>query len=305
MTRLYRALLLLACACAADAAALSKDDAIKQFNDANRAYDAGEAASKHPHDAAAHFRRAAQQYEAILDAGYHNAQVFFNLGNTYYRLGQKGEAIVNYLRAQRLMPRDAAIAENLRQVTRLVEDKSAGDRVPELVTLTFLWYFYLNFDELLAATLVAYGVLTVLLLLWIFSRRSWLKHLCAWTGLVVAVLVVSLGVKWHRHVATDRAVVTAKESTVRYGSGAQYKVRFTVHEGAQLVVRDKRRDEDGRPWVKGTFLVDVKAQDGNETASAELRSGWVPAESVATLSWPSRAATPEPRAKAKAGGGAT
>ena len=284
-------------ACPLHAVGLTKDDAILRFTDANRAYEAGEAAAaeKKGSDAAARFDQAAREYEAILDRGYHNGQIFFNLANTYYRLGKTGKAIANYRRAQRLLPRDDAIAANLRQASRLIEDKASEGAPPELLTLAFFWYFYLNFDELLSATLAAYGLLALLLLACIFSRRSWLKHLSIWAGVAFGVLAISLAVKCRQDILVQRGVVTAEAATVRYGNGAHYSVKFSVHEGAELIVRDERRDDDGRLWVNATFLVDVKAQGGNEAASAERRTGWAPADAVEKLSWPPRAAPkPEP-----------
>ncbi len=269
------------------AAGLTTDEAIKRFKDANDLYDQGEAAAaaQKPAQARKLFQQAVAQYEAILDAGHHNGQIFFNLGNAYYRLGKIGKAIANYLRAQRLMPRSASVEENLRQALRLAEDKTATRRVPELVSVMFFWYFLLNFDELLVATLVAYTVLAGLLLIMIFKRRVWLKHMSLWCGVIFAVLAVSLAAKFQRDVLTQRGVVTAKEVTVRYGNGAHYTVKFTVHEGAQCVLLDEQPDGDGRPWLKATFLVEMRKTGEDEAAPAEQRTGWVPASAVETLAW--------------------
>ena len=69
--------------------------------DANRSYERGE------------FAEAAQQYEALIGLGYLDAAVYFNLGNAYLESGDLGRAVLSYLRAEELSPRDPDILANL------------------------------------------------------------------------------------------------------------------------------------------------------------------------------------------------
>ena len=59
------------------------------------------------------FAEAAQQYEALIGLGYQDAAVYYNLGNAYMEDGDLGRAILNYLRAEELSPRDPDIMANL------------------------------------------------------------------------------------------------------------------------------------------------------------------------------------------------
>jgi tetratricopeptide (TPR) repeat protein len=77
-------------------------DAGSAFEQANAAFASG------------NNRAALVQYEAILAHEGSSAPVLFNLGNAWYRVGQFGEAILNYERAQVLAPRDISITANLR-----------------------------------------------------------------------------------------------------------------------------------------------------------------------------------------------
>ena len=77
-------------------------DAMQQtFIQANKAYDSGDYAS------------AVELYNTIVDAGYANWQVYYNLGNCHYRLDETGLSIANYRRAQRLAPNKSVIKDNL------------------------------------------------------------------------------------------------------------------------------------------------------------------------------------------------
>ena len=69
--------------------------------DANLRYERGE------------FGEAIQQYEALIDLGYKDPTVHYNLGNAHLEGGDLGRAILNYLRAEELSPRDPDIQANL------------------------------------------------------------------------------------------------------------------------------------------------------------------------------------------------
>ncbi len=296
--RLHSLLCLLACAAAARGGPrLTRDEAIKRFTEANRLYEAGETAASQKHTALARrrFQEALRAYEALVAAGCRNGQLFFNLGDAYYRLGRIGKAIVNYRRAQRLLPRSAAVEENLRLARRKLEDKPLPLDAPELARLAAFWYFYLTLDELLVALLAAYGVLMALLFALVFSRRPWLKPLALGWAAVVLALAVSFAVKFKSEALTRRGVVVAESAAVRYGDGTHYSVKFTVHEGAELVVLDERRAEDGRRWIKGEFLVEVKQADQDEAASREQRIGWTPADAVEEINLPAARGKPKRR----------
>lgn len=72
---------------------------------------------------------AAAFYEAIVDKGYISGRLFYNLGNAYFKAGELGRAVLNYNRAQKLMPYDKDVTYNLAVANGYVKDKI--DTVPE------------------------------------------------------------------------------------------------------------------------------------------------------------------------------
>ena len=64
--------------------------------------------------AAGHFDNAIADYEEAANAGGWSANVFYDLGNAYYRNGNFGRAILNYRRALALDPHHPEAAANLR-----------------------------------------------------------------------------------------------------------------------------------------------------------------------------------------------
>ena len=101
----------------------SADEAAQTFEQANQLY----LQAKYP-DAIA-------QYEKILQSGFESGELYFNLGNAYYKSGSIQKAILNYERARQLLPRDEDVQFNLQLANLQVVDKI--DAVPRL--FVFRW----------------------------------------------------------------------------------------------------------------------------------------------------------------------
>jgi len=69
------------------------------------------------------FRDAAVKYEKILQDEGFSAELYYNLGNAYYKSNEIGLAILNYERALRLNPMFADAKHNLEFVNQRVIDK--------------------------------------------------------------------------------------------------------------------------------------------------------------------------------------
>lgn len=69
------------------------------------------------------FQAAADTYESLIQKGFNNGYLYYNLGNTYVRMGKFGPAILNYVRAQKLIPRDENLQANLSFAIQQTSDK--------------------------------------------------------------------------------------------------------------------------------------------------------------------------------------
>ena len=59
------------------------------------------------------YAEATRAYEHLLAAGHRSGNLYFNLGNAYFKQGRLGRAILNYERARRVAPGDTDIEANL------------------------------------------------------------------------------------------------------------------------------------------------------------------------------------------------
>ena len=94
----------------------ARADQNSAFAQANQEYSAG------------HFQAAVDGYQNLVSAGQRSATLFYDLGNAWFRLGNFGEAILNYERALALDPHHPEAAANLllvRDEARALELKRA------------------------------------------------------------------------------------------------------------------------------------------------------------------------------------
>ena len=80
------------------------------FNRATDAYNEG------------NYQQAIEVYNQILDKGEHSAALYFNLGNSYYKLNQIAPSIYYYEKALLLSPNDPEIKTNLSYAQNMTLD---------------------------------------------------------------------------------------------------------------------------------------------------------------------------------------
>tara|TARA_B100001250_G_scaffold404442_1_gene420436 strand:+ start:113 stop:856 length:744 start_codon:yes stop_codon:yes gene_type:complete len=86
------------------------------------------------------FLEAIEKYELLVEKGFISGNLYYNLGNAYYRTNQLGFALWAYYSAQRLIPRDPDLLHNIK-----VAQAKCVDRI-ELPKSIFLFDFLLKIE---------------------------------------------------------------------------------------------------------------------------------------------------------------
>ena len=133
------------------------------------------------------YQQAIKDYEMLLKQGA-SADLYYNLGNAYYRSENITRAVLNYERALLLSPGDRDVRFNL-QIARA---KTIDKIVPESEMFFFTWYRSLvnlmSVDAWAWTALIALALLIVLLLVYLFSDRIWLRKVGFFGGFVLLIL---------------------------------------------------------------------------------------------------------------------
>lgn len=211
-----------------------------------------------------HYEQAARSYQQLADKGYDDPALYYNLGNAYFKQDDLGRAILNYLRAERLAPRDDDIRANLDFARDQTLDVLEDGEAPFVRFATSL-LSRVTIGELAAVALASWLLFAAGLLLAMIGPRRW----AAWTRTAAAAAAVllllgggSLAGRLYLESASRDAVILAEEVDVVSGPGSRYTPEFTLHAGAETGLVE-RRGAWARIALPGGSL-----------------QGWVPAASV-------------------------
>lgn len=210
----------------------SRAEPSERFVVAHQAYDDGE------------YQRAIELYHGLVREIPGNGYLHYNLGNAYLRNGELGRAIAAFRRARALLPRDEEVRANLEFARKSAKDAIAPPEPSQVATTLFFWHYELAREELAAIALLCnllfWSGLGLLLVVRRWEPLRWLL-----IALLLPLLAAggSLAV---RTLAPQRvAVVVPQEVDAFTGPDAESVVRFKLHAGTELEIRDTR---DG--WVR-------------------------------------------------------
>lgn len=225
--------------------------------------------STNPDRARQLFRSAAQRYEAIIASGVRNGPIEYNLGNAYLQAGDIGRAILHYRRAERLIPGDPLLADNLRVArSRRVTEIKASDRSVLLRSVFFLHYGTTT-DARAKLALVAYVLGWVLLGVRLLVRRRWLSVWAVVSLAVAGSLLVSVQVDRWKDRHAPEGVIVSHDVTVYKGPGEGYQRQFVqpLQPGVEFTLRERRGGwsfielPDGQSgWIEGTKMMLVSGE---------------------------------------------
>ncbi len=189
------------------------------------------------------YEKAIENYNTILNENYVSTALYFNLGNSYYRIGKLGRAILYYEKALKLSPDDENTIYNLSIAKAHTKDKIK--EVPELF-ITKWWNSFLTILPASGWTIVvlsAYFILLFMIAAWVFTKNSSVKQFAFFGGsaaFVVFIITITLLVSAINHENSNKygilmqQITTAKVSPDEGSSDA-----FVMHEGVKFQLEDE------------------------------------------------------------------
>lgn len=218
------------------------------------------------------FAKSVELYESIVAQGLsenrESGDIYYNLGNAYFRHNEVAKAILNYERALLLKPGDADIRHNLRFARTQIEDKIdvSGD-----LFVANLWRNVANWFD--SNTWASIGIALFILFLacvgtFLFVRLMWLKKSVFYAGIVLFVCMLFANVfafsQRNARILRHTGIVMAASASAMTSPDSNSKELFRLHAGTK---------------------VKMKKTDGNwyEVEIANGSVGWIPKESVEAI----------------------
>ena len=185
-----------------------------------------------------HFQEAVDGYQNLVSSGQWSANLFYDLGNAWFRLGNFGEAILNYERALALDPHHPEAAANLvlvRDEARALELKrNALERYIEAGTST-----QYAFAGSIAFWLVLFGATR---LFFLRRRSAALVSLIVFFSVVFAGTVFALYSLETGSKGSSLAIVTGKNIEARLATADNANSVLALPAGSEIKILSQRGD---------------------------------------------------------------
>lgn len=204
-------------------------------------------------------------YLKIVDGGAHSAELYFNLGNAYYKLNKIAPSIYYYEKALLLAPNDSEVKNNLGYAQNMTID--AIERLPEtgLATIVGKVTRFFSFDQwaYLAVALMMLFVLCYIGFYYFrFSTQKRIAFISSIVALVAMLFSVTMAyINYSEFKGDEPAIVFAEEVIVNSEPNNRNQEAFRLHEGTKVLVVEKLKE-----WNK------IQLADG--------KTGWVLSESI-------------------------
>ncbi|MCM5662085.1 tetratricopeptide repeat protein [Galbibacter mesophilus] len=215
------------------------------------------------------YQEAIESYLQIAENGEHSAALYYNLGNSYYKLNQIAPSIYYYEKALLLDPDDQDVLNNLQFAKNMTID--AIDVMPQTGIDKLFENFIgrLSYNSWAILAIVGMILFVILFLLYYFAAFSTKKRI--YFGLSVLLLIISVASFGFAYQQYDLeqgkrpAIIFSKETSIMSEPNMGSNEVFKLHEGTKVNVLEvlgewnKIKLADGKiGWLPSSELKEIK-----------------------------------------------
>lgn len=233
---------------ASHAATLTKAKVAARFEQANAFFhQANQMVSTNPEKAKALYLQAAMTYEGITGpGGLENGRLYYNTANAYFRAGDIGQAILNYLRAEEYIPNDKNLRDNLAYARATRPDRISEKTETRVFKTLFFWHYDLPVTARIMTFEICFALIWLLAALRRFFKKAVPAAVVCGAIFVSIMFGASLAATAYAQKTIQPGVILEESVTARKGNGESYANCFThpLHAGTEFVLIEKRGDWD-------------------------------------------------------------
>ncbi len=209
----------------------------------------------------ANYDEAIKQYKSILEEGLESGNLYYNLGNCYFKKGKLGEAIFYYEKARRLTPQDRDLESNYEYARSLIKGGTVSRQESLPVRLWNNLFEKLTIDGLTILLssffiLILIGILTSL---FFTPLKKQVLIFTAFLGLCFAAGLVGLNGKIS--FLNKEAIVVTEQTDAKFEPMDKATAYFTLYEGMKVEVTSSkdnwykvRRQDNKSGWIEKSAL---------------------------------------------------
>ena len=192
------------------------------------------------------YQNAVSDFESALSLGYESVELYYNLGNAYFKVNDIGKCILNYERAKKLSPGDKDISYNLQLAQLYVVDKIV---VPpqHFIGRTIEVMAHTLSKNQLALILVFFHIIWVsALILRMLIRRAGVKRYAKGIFATFLVLFLFTSVIFAYRLRDDlrnrQGIILAEKIEVQSSPAGDATEVFALHQGAKVNLHGQSGD---------------------------------------------------------------
>ncbi len=213
------------------------------------------------------YENAAKLYESVLDQGKHSVDLYFNLGNTYYKLNQLAPSIYYYEKGLQLDPKNKDILNNIQYAQQATVDAIKIKKTSKIKALSKNFLQILSFNTWAVLAIICSIIAAAMFLIYYFTKKPILKRIWFIGSLffIVSMLfTLLLSYNSFKLSDTNYAIVWDNEVEVRDAPTSSSTRLYYLHEGTKVSIT---YEEDN--WAR------IMLTDGNE--------GWIQKQQLKKL----------------------
>jgi len=215
------------------------------------------------------YEKALEQFLILEENGIISSELYYNIGNSYYRMGKIGKAILYYKRGLRIKPNDMQIKTNLEYAISRTQDRQILEESNPLIDTLRKIVNSLSINGwLLISSLFFITLILIIDTILVFYRHKDRTVLYFLLGITVVLFLISVGVTQYRYSSLfdkTEAVLTSHSANAYSGPDTEFTHLFTINEG--MIFKVIRKDNewshiqlpntDIRGWIKNDYYQTV------------------------------------------------
>lgn len=209
------------------------------------------------------YSAALAQYQSMVSPTTANDDLYYNIGNCYFKLNEIGHAVAYYEKALKLNPTNTEAKTNLQFCNKRLIDK-VDTSEPFVITkwanavsnalTTSTWAIVIVVSVLLFA-IVLYRFLVI-------ERTAYALAAMAGCALMLILSIACANANYTRLTNVNSAIVTTPTLHVKSGPTEQSAELFTLHEGCKIIILQQvdtwlniQVNNGNIGWIKTTEVI--------------------------------------------------
>ena len=223
---------------------LAAEDISRLFHEASSMFaEADKLASSDPDKAKSLYQKSIARFDRIIkEGGIENGKLYYNIGNTYFRIKDIGRAILYYRRAEQYLGNDINLQQNLEFARNTRKDQIKEKQKTKILKTLFFWHYDLSAKTRLILFTLSFGLLWTFAAIYIFIKKPVFKWMISITAALSLLFAGSFIIEYITLQKSIPGVIIRQQVIARKGNSESYEKSFKepLHAGTEFTLLEHR-----------------------------------------------------------------